>query len=68
MDTESESLIEYSDVSILFHVSPEMFTTEIQPRRRPVVLRGLNFGDCTDKWFNIDYLIEKTEDKQGKNI
>jgi hypothetical protein len=65
MDPEIEKAIKYSEVPILTDISPDIFCHEIQPQRRPVVLRGLNLGECTDKWSSINYLLDITEDKQG---
>ncbi|OWF51395.1 tRNA wybutosine-synthesizing protein 5-like [Mizuhopecten yessoensis] len=32
------------------------FTEEIYPKRQPVILRGVDIGQCVDKWRSVNYL------------
>ena len=50
----------YSDISAL------QFRDEIQPRRRPALLRGLELGPWVERWKNVDYLLSNIEDKAVK--
>ncbi|KAG8432672.1 hypothetical protein GDO86_017061 [Hymenochirus boettgeri] len=52
-------LAEYSDVD------KHRFLQDIYPMRKPVVLKGLNVGDCTHKW-TIDYLSKTGGQKEVK--
>lgn len=46
------------EVPIYEHISKEFFVNEIQMKRKPAVLRGLDIGDCVVKW-TPQYLIEQ---------
>lgn len=39
-------------------VTGELFKNDIQPKRKPALLKDMNVGDCVRKW-NSNYLIEK---------
>ncbi|KAK7112298.1 tRNA wybutosine-synthesizing protein 5-like [Littorina saxatilis] len=43
------------DLDIYTGVSKDSFLTEIYPKRRPAVLRGVDIGPCRDKW-TVEYL------------
>ena len=42
-------------VDIVFNPSPEDFIENIQKRRKPCVLQGVEIGECVEKW-NSEYL------------
>ncbi|XP_077037346.1 tRNA wybutosine-synthesizing protein 5 isoform X2 [Agelaius phoeniceus] len=46
-------------------VTRERFLRDIYPRRKPVVLTGLELGTCTTKW-TIDYLSQAEGSKEVK--
>ncbi|XP_059709335.1 tRNA wybutosine-synthesizing protein 5 [Haemorhous mexicanus] len=46
-------------------VTRERFLRDIYPRRKPVVLTGLELGPCTTKW-TIDYLSQAEGSKEVK--
>lgn len=48
-----------SQVPIYKDCSAEQFRKELQPARRPVVLRGLDVGECVAKWNRSQYLTRK---------
>ncbi|CAE1259505.1 TYW5 [Acanthosepion pharaonis] len=50
-------------VPILKDVTAELFQKELYPKRRPVVLRGFDIGDCVEKW-TTEYLIANAGNKQ----
>jgi len=37
---------------------------EIYARRRPVIITGVDFGECTNRWKDLDYLKEKLGEKK----
>ncbi|ESP01532.1 hypothetical protein LOTGIDRAFT_172630 [Lottia gigantea] len=45
------------NVKIITGLSKEIFQTEIYPQRKPVILRGVDIGDCKEKWTK-EYLAE----------
>jgi tRNA wybutosine-synthesizing protein 5 len=43
-------------VAIVAEATADQFRLEVQPSRRPALLRGLDFGACVDKWKDVSYL------------
>lgn len=48
------------------NVSPEFFRQEIQPLRRPAIVRGFDLGPCVQKWHRVEYIKQKEEDRPMK--
>ncbi|XP_074685632.1 tRNA wybutosine-synthesizing protein 5 isoform X3 [Strix aluco] len=46
-------------------VTREQFLRDIYPRRKPVVLKGMELGTCTTKW-TVDYLSQAEGSKEVK--
>ena len=49
-------------IPILEYVTSDQFRMNIQPKRQPVILRGLDVGSCVEKW-SAGYLAEKIGNK-----
>ena len=45
-------------VEVYSGVTKEIFETEISPKRKPAILRGLDIGSATVKW-TPDYLAQR---------
>ncbi|XP_059156601.1 tRNA wybutosine-synthesizing protein 5-like [Physella acuta] len=43
------------ELSIFENITKEKFLSEIYPKREPVILRGINIGECIHKW-TLEYL------------
>uniref|UniRef100_A0A8C4J8B7 tRNA-yW synthesizing protein 5 n=1 Tax=Dromaius novaehollandiae TaxID=8790 RepID=A0A8C4J8B7_DRONO len=52
-------------VASLAGVTRERFLRDIYPRRKPVVLKGMELGTCTTKW-TVDYLSQAEGSKEVK--
>ncbi|XP_075009691.1 tRNA wybutosine-synthesizing protein 5 [Calonectris borealis] len=46
-------------------VTREQFLRDVYPRRKPVVLKGMELGTCTTKW-TVDYLSQAEGSKEVK--
>ncbi|XP_070545756.1 tRNA wybutosine-synthesizing protein 5-like [Ptychodera flava] len=53
------------EVEVHLNVTDEEFRTNIYPRRIPAVLRGLDIGECKEKW-TTDYLCQHGGHKEVK--
>lgn len=47
-----------ADVKIYENITKDFFVSDIQVKRKPTILRGLDIGDCVVKW-TPQYLIEQ---------
>lgn len=52
-------------INIYENITKEYFVQEIQSKRRPAILRGVNIGECISKW-TPDYLIQTVGDLEVK--
>ncbi|NXC13559.1 TYW5 protein, partial [Corythaeola cristata] len=52
-------------VARLAGVTREQFLRDVYPRRKPVVLKGMELGTCTTKW-TVDYLSQAEGSKEVK--
>ena len=50
------------DIPVLKSVTADQFRLDIQPKRHPVILRGLDVGCCVEKW-SAEYLAGKVGSK-----
>lgn len=55
-----------SSLNILHNVDIQTFHDDIYPKRKPVILRGLDVGPCLEKWKSLEYLVEKGGKKPTK--
>lgn len=53
------------NVEVYSNVTKEVFESEISPKRRPAILRGVDIGEATAKW-NADYLSQQGHNKEVK--
>ncbi|XP_064646271.1 tRNA wybutosine-synthesizing protein 5-like [Lineus longissimus] len=53
------------EISIVENCTKDEFLTNLYPKRKPVILRGLDIGPCKDKW-TVDYLSSKGGNKEVK--
>lgn len=53
-------------IPIFENVTASQFREEVQPRRQPSLLRGLDVGPCVEKWRNLEHLLNNIEDKPVK--
>ncbi|XP_076458446.1 tRNA wybutosine-synthesizing protein 5-like [Babylonia areolata] len=47
-----------ANLDIYDGVTKDMFLTEIYPKRRPAILRGVEIGECREKW-TVDYMAAR---------
>jgi tRNA wybutosine-synthesizing protein 5 len=64
---EKHTAAERGTVPILENVTPDTFALEVYPRRKPVVLCGLDLGDAPSKW-TPDYLATTTPSKRQASV
>ncbi|XP_060085861.1 tRNA wybutosine-synthesizing protein 5-like [Ylistrum balloti] len=43
-------------LNVVGDVNSSTFAEQIYPKRQPVILRGVNIGQCVDKWRSVNYL------------
>ncbi|KAJ8315372.1 hypothetical protein KUTeg_007522 [Tegillarca granosa] len=55
-----------SSLNIIHNVDIQTFHDDIYPKRKPVILRGLDVGPCLEKWKSLEYLVEKGGKKPTK--
>uniref|UniRef100_A0A8C4Q4L2 tRNA-yW synthesizing protein 5 n=1 Tax=Eptatretus burgeri TaxID=7764 RepID=A0A8C4Q4L2_EPTBU len=61
----SPHMTESCKVRVVEPVTRDIFLQDVQPKRQPAVLRGLDLGVCTQCW-NVDYLREKVGERPVK--
>ncbi|XP_069107378.1 tRNA wybutosine-synthesizing protein 5-like [Argopecten irradians] len=48
-----------SVIDVVRDVDAAAFIEQIYPKRRPVILRGVDIGPCVQKWRSVDYLMNQ---------
>ncbi|XP_033728056.1 tRNA wybutosine-synthesizing protein 5-like [Pecten maximus] len=46
-------------LDVVSNIDASVFIEHIYPKRRPVILRGVDIGQCVDKWRSVNYLTTK---------
>uniref|UniRef100_A0A8C4WT87 tRNA-yW synthesizing protein 5 n=1 Tax=Eptatretus burgeri TaxID=7764 RepID=A0A8C4WT87_EPTBU len=64
-DVQCVKMTESCKVRVVEPVTRDIFLQDVQPKRQPAVLRGLDLGVCTQCW-NVDYLREKVGERPVK--
>ena len=52
-------------VEVYSNVTKGVFESEISPKRRPAILRGVDIGEATAKW-TAEYLSQQGQNKEIK--
>ncbi|XP_046584131.1 tRNA wybutosine-synthesizing protein 5-like [Haliotis rubra] len=53
------------DLPVIHNATKDIFLNDVYPKRKPVILRGIDIGPCREKW-SVDHLRKFGGDKEVK--